>query len=219
MTTYREPQERVRRRRRALAEGHCRLLTSTNLLSIRDDAVVTDDLAAALARGEPSALRLVYEQHHEAVRAFARRLIGDAAVAEDLVHDTFVALPSAVKRFRGECPLRAFIVGVAANHARHHVRAAARSRAAVERLSREPSPAGAHPPDETLLRKELARALTRALDALPIEQRVVFVLCEVEARTSREVALIVGAPDPTVRARLRLAKEKLREHLSREGIR
>ena len=54
---------------------------------------------------------------------------------------------------------------------------------------------------------------------LPIEQRVAFVLCEVEERTSREVAEIVGAPEATVRTRLFHAKRKLREELSKRGLR
>ena len=189
-----------------------------SILGLRRGGAAMNDIVAELERGAPDALRAVYEEHHVAVRAFAQRLLGDRAVAEDLVHDTFVALPSVVRGFRGDATLRTFLIGVAANRARHHVRAAARARKAAERLAREPSPSPAQP-DEALSRNELAQALTRALDTLPLEQRLVFVLCEVESRTSREVAAIVDAPDPTVRARLRLAKEKLRAHLEREGIR
>jgi RNA polymerase sigma-70 factor (ECF subfamily) len=183
------------------------------------EVTVEEELLAALARGDAGALHTVYEQHHVAVRAFARRLLGDHTTAEDLVHDAFVALPQAIRRFSGESSLRTFLIGVAANHARHHVRAAARARAAKSRFAREPTNEAASQPDDALARQELADALTRALDTLPLEQRVVFVLCEVESLPSREVAAIVDAPDPTVRARLRLAKEKLRAALEREGIR
>lgn len=183
----------------------------------RDNRAVGEDVAA-LRLGDPEALRMAYEEHHVVVRAFARRLVGDDALAEDLVHDTFVALPAALRGFRGDATLRTFLIGIAVNHARHAVRAAARARAATERLAREPNTPVAQP-DESLARRELAAALLRALDTLPLEQRVVFVLCEVESRTSREAAAIVGAPDPTVRARLRLAKEKLRAALEEEGFR
>ena len=61
--------------------------------------------------------------------------------------------------------------------------------------------------------------VTLALDALPIEQRVAFVLCEVEDRTSREAAEIIGAPEGTVRTRLFHAKRKLREELENRGFR
>jgi RNA polymerase sigma-70 factor (ECF subfamily) len=60
--------------------------------------------------------------------------------------------------------------------------------------------------------------LERALDALPIDQRVVVVLCEVEGRTSGEVARIVGAPETTVRTRLFHARRKLGALLAGEEL-
>jgi RNA polymerase sigma-70 factor (ECF subfamily) len=73
-------------------------------------------------------------------------------------------------------------------------------------------------PEQLQRRKELASLLTRALDTLPLDQRVTFVLCEVEDRSSREVADITGVPEGTVRTRLHHAKKKLREALSQEGL-
>jgi RNA polymerase sigma-70 factor, ECF subfamily len=73
-------------------------------------------------------------------------------------------------------------------------------------------------PDDGAHRARLAAALLRALDALPIEQRAAFVLCEVEERTSAEVGRILGVPDATVRTRLFHAKKKLSEALARQGL-
>lgn len=170
-----------------------------------------------LRRDDPSAVAEVYDLHHQALRAFARKLTGDAHVAEDLVHDVFVALPRAIKRFRGESALRTFLLSIAVNLARKHVRAATRRRAAMERLAQVPSRAQVSPDGETE-RRQLAAALQRALDLLPLDQRVAFVMCEVEERTSAEVASVVGAPEETVRTRLFLARRKLRASLSREGV-
>ncbi|MFN7146342.1 MAG: RNA polymerase sigma factor, partial [Myxococcota bacterium] len=64
-----------------------------------DDDVL--DLVVRLRSGERSAMAEAYDRHHEALRAFATRLVGDATVAEDLVHDTFLALPGAIRRFEG----------------------------------------------------------------------------------------------------------------------
>jgi RNA polymerase sigma-70 factor (ECF subfamily) len=187
--------------------------------------VVTDDassaereLVARLRAGDLAALGAAYDAHHEHVRAFARRIVGEDAAAEDLVQETFLALPRAVARFRGDASLRTFIVSLAVNHARHHVRAAARRRAAVARFGREPPLASTTPADDAA-RAQLAAALLRALDTLPVEQRVAIVLCEVEERTSREAALITGVPEATVRTRVFHAKRKLVEALAREGIR
>lgn len=172
------------------------------------------DLVARLRDGDRAAVEEVYLAHHVAIRGFARRLVGDAAAAEDIVHEAFVALPRAIRRFRGDSSLRAFLIGVAANHARRHVRSAMRRRRATERLAahEETQPRTVDATDQ-LITQQLARRLWAALDELPIDQRVVFVLCEAEQRTSVEVAEIVGAPEGTVRTRLFHAKRKLREKL------
>lgn len=190
-------------------------LTRTPLAGSPDD---TELLVMRLGRGDPNAVGEVYDQHHAAVRAFAKRLIGDAAASEDLVHDVFVALPKAISGYRGESSIRTFLIGIAVNHARHHVRAAARRRNALEKLGGEPASHGADP-ERDARRRELARMLARALDELPLDQRVAFVLCEVEERTSREAAEIVGVPEATVRTRLFHAKKKLRVLLEAEAAR
>ena len=106
---------------------------------------------------------------------------------------------------------------------RHHVRAAAR-----------PSCGGVSPclghgdattratassPETEAARKQLANALLRGLDRLSLEHRAVVVLCDVEERTSAEAAVIVDAPEATVRTRLFHARRKLRAFLEGEGFR
>jgi RNA polymerase sigma-70 factor, ECF subfamily len=170
-----------------------------------------------VARGDTAALTAVYRQHHVAVRAFAQRLVGDIEAAEDLVQDVFIALPSAAARFRGESALRTFLVSIAVNHAKNHVRAAARRRAAMTRLGREPEPSSPSDPEHVTQQRQLADRLMIALDALPLDQRVAIVLSEIEERTSTQIAAIVGAPEGTVRTRVFHAKKKLRELLGQEG--
>jgi len=179
----------------------------------------TSTLEERLARGETAAVGEAYDRHHEQVRAFARRLVGDDAAAEDLVQEVFVTLPRVIKRFEGASSLRTFLTGVAVNHARHHVRAAARRRAAGERMMRETVAGRARDPEELVSDRELATLLSCALDALPIEQRVAFVLLEVEQLSAAEAARATGAPEATMRTRLFHAKRKLREQLTQEGAR
>jgi RNA polymerase sigma-70 factor (ECF subfamily) len=168
-----------------------------------------------LKAADPTALRATYREHNEAVRAFARRLVGNDADAEELVQEVFIALPAAMRGFRATSSLRTFVLGIAANHARHFVRAAARRRAAAARLSREPVDV-VSPPDEALLREQLSDRLLRAMDLLPMEQRIAFVLCEVEERSSEEAALILGEASSTLRSRVGAARKKLRELLKEE---
>jgi RNA polymerase sigma-70 factor, ECF subfamily len=188
---------------------------SMPLVPLRDERTEVDaELVERLRAGDRRAVEEVYVAHHGAIRRFAQRLVGDEASAEDIVHEAFLALPRAIRTFRGEGTLRAFLIGVAVNHSRRHIRSAINRRRATERLTdrEQLAPRSIDGTDE-LVRLRLANALLAALDELPIDQRVVFVLCEVEQRTSVEVSAIVGAPEGTVRTRLFHAKRKLRELL------
>jgi RNA polymerase sigma-70 factor (ECF subfamily) len=174
-------------------------------------------LVERLRGGDAAALEMLYRQHHEAVRAFARRLLGDHELAEDLVHDVFVNVTSVIRSYRGESSLRTFLISVAVNKSKHFVRSAIRRRGMLARLAAEPPRStAAAPPDEAWERRELAAELQRALDRLPLDERIAVILCEVEERTSTEVAAIVQAPEATVRTRLSRAKKRLRAMLGGE---
>ncbi|MBM4343041.1 MAG: RNA polymerase sigma factor [Deltaproteobacteria bacterium] len=183
----------------------------------RRSAPTGDALIDALRRGDLAAVGTAYDLHHQAVRAFARRLTGDADAAEDLVQEVFITLAKAGGKFDGRCALRTFLIGIAINHARHHVRAAARRRRAWLHASdgqTDHAPAA----DASSAQAELAGLLSQALDELPIDQRVAFILCEVEERTAAEAADLTGAPEATMRTRLFHARKKLREALQRKGL-
>jgi RNA polymerase sigma-70 factor (ECF subfamily) len=170
-----------------------------------------------LRRGDAAALGAAYDDHHVRLRVFARRLVGDDAAAEDLVQEVFVTLPSTIRRMREGSSLESFLIGIAINHARHHVRAAARRRRALERFQLEPSPPRASP-EEDVRGRELAAKLVRLLDELPFDQRIAFVLLEVEERSSPEAAALVGVPEVTMRTRLHAARRHLRERLAGDQL-
>lgn len=191
------------------------VLSAAPEISLRADERA---LAASIARGESEALARAYDAHHAAVRAFCRRLLGDEASAEDLVHDVFVGLPDVIGRYEGRAALRTFILSVAANHARNVRRATRRRLSAMERMHVEPRDAS-ETPEEERERRQLAELLSKMLDQLSMDHRLVVVLCVIEERTSVEAAEIVGVPEATVRTRLFHARKKLREMLDGEGVR
>jgi RNA polymerase sigma-70 factor, ECF subfamily len=186
-----------------------------------EDATPGEDLVLRLRQGELNAVTEAYDLHHVAVRRFALRLLGDEGHAEDMVQEVFLALPNVIENFRGESTLRTFLVSVAVHRCRHHVRASMRRRSQLSRAEAEGVVPGAssppRSPEEEISRKQLATLLTEALDALSLEHRVAFVLCEVEQRTSREAAQIVGTREGTMRTRLHFAKKKLRAWLGERG--
>jgi len=154
------------------------------------------------------ALRDLYRAHHQQVRAFAQRLLGDPTAAEDLVQEVFIAVPSAARRFRFETTPSSYLLGIAAHRAKNHIRAAKRRRAASERLSLVPL-APVSRPDDDAHASRLVAHLMHAVDRLPDKLRLVFVLCQIEERDATEVGAILGVPPPTVRSRLSAAREQL----------
>jgi RNA polymerase sigma-70 factor (ECF subfamily) len=98
------------------------------------------------------------------------------------------------------------------------VRGAARRRLAMARFADEPR-AAQRSQEDLSEQQRLSALLLRALDRLSFDHRTAFVLCEVEERSSSEVASILGIPEGTVRTRLHHARQKLRTWLEKEGVR
>ena len=172
-----------------------------------------DALMGRLRAGDRAAVAEVYDLHHEVIRSFGYRMMGDAQQAEDLVHEVFVELPNLMRRFRGDAALRTFLLGIAANRSRHVIRKHGRRAKAVDRLARCEAPLPPRGPEEEVLRRELGEVLRQAITRLPLDQRTAFVLREVEERSAVEVAQILDVPQATVRTRVFHAKRKLRAML------
>ncbi len=171
-----------------------------------------DEFLERLRRGEAGAVARAYDDHQAALCLFAKRLLGDDHAAEDLVQDVFVVMPELVHRLAPGAPLRSFLLGIAANRARHHLRARSRRRKFAERFEQEPlDPVPT--PEALSERRLLAERLARALESLPLDQRTTFVLKEIEGYTAKEVAEILAIPEATVRTRLFHARQRLRDFL------
>jgi RNA polymerase sigma-70 factor (ECF subfamily) len=181
-------------------------------LSLHELVTEEDGLLDRVRRGEVDAVAAAYDAHHLALCSFARRLLCDDHAAEDLVQDVFVLLPRVAHRLHAGKSLRAFLLGVAANRARHHLRNLACRKRFAARLSREPAPS-VETPERANERRALAVRLERALEVLTIEHRVTFVLKEIEGCEAREVSEILGIPEATVRTRVFHARKRLREAL------
>ena len=176
---------------------------------------LTEGELVALARdGDGDAYASLVRAHQDIAFRTAMLITQDAAEAEEAAQDAFVKAWRALGRFRGQCPLRSYILSITVRNARQHLRAAQRRRAHEARAMKEADVAATAGPDAELQRRELAVRLTRALDALPLAQRAAFILCEVEERSSAEAGEILGEKAGTVRARVFHAKRALRERLA-----
>jgi RNA polymerase sigma-70 factor (ECF subfamily) len=172
---------------------------------------------SGVQRRDVAALGRIYDEHQAALCSFCHRLVGERQAAEDLVHDVFVSLPGLIGKLEPGRSLRAFLLSIAANRARHHLRAAARRRKLATRYAAEP-PSGVNPPDRQAEQHRIASRIARALDRLSHEHRVTFVLAELEGHDAASIGAILSIPEATARTRLFHARRKLRDILSQEGL-
>lgn len=156
------------------------------------------------------ALGLLYEEFSADVYGVALRLTASPADAEDVAHDVFAGLPEAIRTaYREEGRFRSWLLMVTTRAALMKLRRRKQRREA--RLSE----AGSVPrrrADDPIDRI----TLDRAVEALPITLRTVFVL-KSEGLSHGEIAEALGISEGASRARLCRAYEKLRRLLGGRG--
>ncbi len=167
--------------------------------------------------GEPRAVANVYRAYAPLLGRLVARLGVASHEVDDLVHTAFLEALRNAGRFRGESSLRGWLVGIALNQARTHVRNRARARRGAFQwvgLRGEVDDADA----EGALGEARDRArLAGALAQLPPLQREAVVLCELEGLAAKEVSAMLGVPCATVWRRVHDAKVSLRRLLAVDG--
>jgi len=181
---------------------------------------VTKDvrLVQRIAAGDETALTHVYDQFAPTVFGVARRVLGDATAAEDVVQEVFVSLwerPHAFDGARGT--LAAWLGMLAHRRAVDRVRREEASRRRADAMAAQPPSA---PPDidEAVSSLWVGERVRAAVQGLPEEQRACVNLAYFEGKTYVEVAEILGIPEGTAKSRMRLALRKLADTLDVEGI-
>ncbi len=195
------------------------MTTSPKLTLVQGEVRQQDDgaLLQACARGDTAGLGVLFDRYHDDVRRFLSRLAGaDAHQLEDLTQTTFLEVLKAARGFRGHAAVKTWIFGIAANVVRHHVRAEARRRLFTSVFVREEPPAPA-PVDAVLSRRRHLQDAAQAVSRLPYDQRVAFVMCDVEGISGVDVATALGVPPGTVWRRLHEARKRLRADVDAAG--
>ncbi len=172
-----------------------------------------------LVAGDESALREAYREHGAALLGLATRVLGNAASVEDIVQEVFVGLWERPERFdptRGR--LRTYLLALTHSRVVDRLRADDSQRRRLDEAGRQPP--RAHTPDPTeAVEDRLARAaVRRALDELPHEQRTAIELAYFGGLPYREVAVVLGEPEGTVRYRIRSGMQKMRAALQAEEV-
>lgn len=206
-------------------DGSVRIKSESSLLPSKDNTdperLSDEILAARVAQGDPAALEALYDRHASTVLGVLLKVIGDRAVAEDALQETFWRLWKSASTYevaRGS--FSSWLFRIARNlaidaHRRMNVRPQPMVGAsdADALADRTPDPDTDVPEQAQMdLRNRQVRS---ALTALPRVQRQVIELAYFYGLTRQEIAEATGEALGTVHTRARLGLQKLREELNR----
>lgn len=167
-------------------------------------------LVADAARGYPDALGELYSRYAKQLLAVAYRLLQSREEAEDVVHDVFVGLPEALRRYEERQSLGAWLRTVTARVALMRLRKQnARPMAALDEQSLPAKPSTV----------DAALTIEQALRALSPSLRAVLVLKEIEGFTHAEIAAMLDISVGASEVRLHRALQTLRTMLLKDDIR
>lgn len=166
------------------------------------------ELMAAVCRGELDALGVLFERHRARVHALCYRLTGDAAVADDLVQETFLRILKYRKGFAGRAAFTTWLYRLARNVCVDHLRGEARIRRRTDRARQEQPWQRGEDPIEFDYRLATLRA---ALYELPPDKREVLVLSRFEGLSYAEIADVCGTTEAAIKARAHRAMRELRQ--------
>jgi RNA polymerase sigma-70 factor (ECF subfamily) len=171
---------------------------------------MNDDLSVIqrVLAGEPDAFRALVRRHQDSVWRLIRNFMNDPNDVEDIAQEVFLtAYRNLVAYDPDQGAFAPWLLAIA----RHKcLNALKKHRPRV--LPRLPEEGDPHTPDRALTQAEWFRQLDAALDSMPLEQKTVFLLAEIEELSHEEIGRIEGIPVGTVKSRLSRAKEKLRSY-------
>jgi RNA polymerase sigma-70 factor (ECF subfamily) len=175
--------------------------------AIRPRSASESELVSQVAANSSEGLEALYRLHGGALFRLARRLSGSVEDAEDVLHDLFVGLPEAIRKFEGRGSLEGWLKRVLVRLAFMRQRAQRRRRE-VAFEDQVPGGVASHAPDESGS-WDVQRVITR----LPEDLRTVLVLRQTEGYSHNEIAAMLGITPGASRVRLSRAVKLLRTAL------
>jgi RNA polymerase sigma-70 factor (ECF subfamily) len=139
-------------------------------------------------------------EHRQAVRGFALRLVGDAALADDLAQETFLRAQRSSSGHRGEASLRSWLF-------------AASDSGAPEKLA-----CGGEDAEQSLLQREMSTCIGEFLFRLPHPQCDVVALHDTAGLAHHEIALLLDISVANSRVLLHRGRAALREILKENCV-
>ncbi|GAC1371358.1 MAG: sigma-70 family RNA polymerase sigma factor [Ktedonobacteraceae bacterium] len=190
----------------------------------RDDE---DRLIARSQQGDVEAFNQLVVQYQQLLYATVFRLLGDYETAADVTQDAFIAALRSIRTYRGDSSFRAWLLRIGSNLVYDHWRRVQRHPvSSLEAINEDEDGAqGASlldalamtgpegNPEEAVLTQELQDVIQQGIQQLPLEQRTVIVLCDIQGLAYEEVAQVTETTLGTVRSRISRGRARLRNYL------
>ncbi len=182
-----------------------------------------EELVEIAARGGTDAFNELVVRWERPIHALAYRVVGRDEDAREICQEAFLRAFRGLQRFKGQAKFSSWLYRIALNLCHDWLRRQRRGGFVQPPEDAEPGELGVvNPINETvedlIIRRDLGRAVARAMALLPPEQRTVIVLKEYHGFTFREIAELVECPLSTVKTRLYQGLNVLRKHLERQGL-
>lgn len=173
-------------------------------------------LIRSMAGGDEGALRTLYATHGRRLFAYAYRLTGNRALAEEVLQDSLLAAWRGARSFRGEGRAISWLLGIVHRQALNATRRKRLPGIGLEEAEAE-GIALAAPASDQASAVDRRNALAVAVGALSVEHRSVLELVFFQQLSLAEAAQVCGCPVGTIKSRLSYAKVRLRQELERAG--
>ena len=179
-----------------------------------------EELMIRFQRGDRASFALLVRRHKTPLYNFALRHLRSGPAAEEVVQDAFVRVLQSAAEFKHAARFSTWLYTIARNLCIDQLRKGAlRRHPSLDEPDRAPDGDGASLGERTAdgranveraaISTEIHARVLAAIEALPDDQREVFLLREVASLPFREIAAIVGVPENTVKSRMRYALERL----------